>query len=219
MLKQLFGLDRPSTLIEGAFRDIAGMLQQAGRMLDHSLAVLLDNRETELDLESMDDEIDEAERMVRRSILEHLNVSPKQDLVASLILSSIVQEAERIGDFARGLPKIAALAKEPRVGPFADDLRSLAMRVRALFDQCDEAFREGDAEMARALMLTHRELKVELNHYIDRVANSDLTADMALVYGISATMLRRISSHLSNIVSTVNQPFDRIRHYGGGDIT
>ncbi len=214
MLKQLFGLGRPSTLIEAAFRDITRMLQQAGRMLDHSLAVLLDNRELEVDLEGMDDVIDEAERMVRRSILEHLSVSPRQDLVASLILASVVQEAERIGDFARGLAGVAALAKAPRSGPFADELRTLALRVRSLFEQCEEALREDDGVMARALMVTQRELKAELTRYLHEIADSDLTADMALVYGSSATMLRRISSHLSNIVSTVIQPFDRIRHGG-----
>ncbi len=216
MFKQLFGLSRPSTLIEAAFRDVTRMLQQAGRMLDHSLAVLLDNRELEVDLEGMDDVIDEAERMVRRSILEHMTVSPRQDLVASLILASIVQEAERIGDLARGLAEIAALAKGPRGGQFADELRALAVRVRPLFEQSEEAFREDDGVMARALMVTHRELKAELTHYLHEIADSDLTADMALVYGSSATMLRRISSHLSNIVSTVIQPFDRIRHGGEG---
>ncbi len=212
MLEKLFGLGRPSALIDSAFSDVIRMLQQAGRMLDHSLAILLDNREPEVDLERMDDVIDEAERMVRRSILEHLNVSPRQDLVASLILSSIVQEAERIGDLARGLPEIAALAKGPRGGPFADELRALAVRVRPLFEQSERAFREDDSEMARGLMVTHRELKAELNRYVREIADSDLTADKALVYGTSARMLRRISSHLSNIVSTVIQPFDRIRH-------
>ncbi len=217
MFEKLFGLGKPSSLIEAAFRDVIRMLQQAGRMLDHSLAVLLDNRELEVDLGSMDDVIDEAERMIRRSILEHMTVSPRQDLVASLILASIVQEAERIGDFARGLPEIAALAKRPRSGPFADELRTLAVRVRSLFEQCEEAFREDDSAMARAIMVTQRELKAELTHYLREIADSDLTADMALVYGSSATMLRRISSHLSNIVSTVIQPFDRIRH-GGEEI-
>ncbi len=212
MFRRLFGLSRPSTLIEAAYRDVTVMLQQAGRMLDHSLAILLDNREPEVDLERMDDVIDEAERMVRRSILEHLNVSPRQDLVASLILSSIVQEAERIGDLARGLAEIAALAKEPRGGHFADELRALAVRERPLFEQSEKAFREDDSEMARELMVTHRELKAELNRYVHEIADSNLTADMALVYGTSARMLRRISSHLSNIVSTVIQPFDRIRH-------
>jgi phosphate uptake regulator len=212
MLKQLFRPSRPSTLIEAAFRDVTTMLQQAGRMLDLSLAILLDNQEPKVDLERMDDVIDEAERMVRRSILEHLNVSPRQDLVASLILSSIVQEAERIGDLARGLAEIAALAKKPRGGPFADELRALAVRVRPLFEQSEKAFREDDSEMSRELMVTHRELKAELNRYVREIADSDLTADMALAYGTSARMLRRISSHLSNIVSTVIQPFDRIRH-------
>ena len=212
MLNKLFGLGRRSTLIKSAFCEVTRMLQQAGRMLDHSLAVLLDNQELEVDLDGMDDVIDEAERTVRRSILEHMSVSPRQDLVASLILASIVQEAERIGDFARGLPGIAALAKGPRGGPFADELRSLALRVRPLFEQCEEAFREDDSVLARAIMVTHVEIKVELIRYVHEVADSDLTADMALVYGSSAIMLRRISSHLSNIASSVVQPFDRIRH-------
>ncbi len=90
------------------------------------------------------------------------------------------------------------------------------MRVRSLFEQCDQAFREDDNVMARAIMVNQRELKAELIRYLQEIADSDLTADMALVYGSSATVLRRISSHLSNIVSTVIQPFDRIRH-GGGD--
>jgi phosphate transport system protein len=211
MLKKLFSLGKRSTLIETAFREVTAMLQQADRMLDYSLAVLLDNQELEVDLEVMDDVIDNAERMVRRSVLEHMTVSPRQDLVASLILASIVQEAERIGDFARGLAEIAALAKEPRSGPFADELRTLAVRVRSLFEQCEEAFRKDDPVMAHTIMATQRELKAELNHYLQEIADSDLTADMALVYGSSATMLRRISSHLSNIVSTVIQPFDLIR--------
>ena len=212
MLRELFGLGRSSSLIEAAFRDVIRMLQQAGRMLDYSLAVLLENRELEVDLEGMDDVIDEAERMVRRSILEHMTVSPRQDLVACLILASTVQEAERIGDFARGLAEVAALAKGPRSGPFADELRMLAVRVRSLFEQSEEAFREDDSVLAHAIMATHRELKAELTRYVHEIADRDLTADMALVYGSSATMLRRISSHLSNIVSTVIQPFDRIRH-------
>ena len=133
-------------------------------------------------------------------------------MVASLILASIVQDAERIGDFARGLPGIAGLAKSPRSGPFADELRSLAIRVRPLFEQCEEAFREDDSTLARSIMVNHVALKAELTRYVHGVADSDLTADMALAYGSSALMLRRISSHLCNIASTVVQPFDRIRH-------
>ena len=101
--KQIFDPVSGSPLVRGAFADVSAMLKQAAEMLEHSLDVLLDNQAVTLDLEQLDDVIDEAERRVRRTILQHLAVNPKQDLVASLILVSMVQDAERIGDYARGL--------------------------------------------------------------------------------------------------------------------
>ena len=212
MFERLFGTSKPSILLEAAFRDITTMLEQSGRMLDHSLAVLLDHAELEVDLDRLDDVVDEGERMVRRRVLEHLTVNPSKDLVASLVLASMVQEAERIGDFARGLAEVAGLAKSRREGPFADDLRALAGRIRPLFETCEEAFRKDDPEMARQVVIAHRQIKRDLVRYSKSIADSDLTADMAITYGGAARILRRISAHLSNIASTVVQPYDRIRH-------
>jgi phosphate uptake regulator len=59
---------------------------------------------------------------------------------------------------------------------------------------------------------THTELKKAFKDYTGKVAESDLSADMAIVYASAARILRRISAHLSNIASTVVQPYDRIRH-------
>lgn len=212
MLRQLFGSGRRSTLVEAAFADVRAMLQQSARMLDHSLAALLRNEDLEVDLEQMDDVVDEGERMVRRTILEHLSVNPRQDLVASLILVSMVQDAERIGDFSRGLSELVELAKCPRQGAFADDLSSLASRLRPLFELCEQAFREDDSELASRVIKIHAELKRGFLDYTRQVADSELTADMAIVYASAARILRRISAHLSNIASTVVQPYDRIRH-------
>jgi len=212
MLERIFGLGRTSTLVEAAFRDVSTMLDQSARMLDHSLAALLDNQELAVDLEHMDDVVDEGERMVRRSILEHLSINPRQDLVPSLILASMVQDAERIGDFARGLAEVLSLANSPREGPMADELRGLSSRLRPLFEICERAFREDDIDEARRVVAEHAELKREFTAFIHRVAASDLSADMAIVYAVSARILRRIGAHLSNIASTVVQPYDRIRH-------
>ena len=130
----------------------------------------------------------------------------------SPILRASARGIARIGDLAGGLAGIAGLAKSPREGEFAESLRELAIRVRSLFDQCEEAFHDGNEELAHSLEGSHRELKAELIHYVQRLAQSDLSPDLAIAYGTSANMLRRISSHLSNIASTVIQPFDRIRH-------
>ncbi|HVS04360.1 MAG TPA: PhoU domain-containing protein [Thermoanaerobaculia bacterium] len=211
MFDRLFG-KQSSPLVEAAFGHVSSMLDHSGRMLDLALAALLDNQPLDADLDSMDDRVDEGERLVRRSILEHLSVAPQHDLVASLVLASMVQDAERIGDFARGLGELIPLAGSPRGGPFADRLRAAAGRIRPLFGLCEEAFREDDSEKARVVVTSHLEIKQELGDITRDVAASDLTADMAVVYAIAARVLRRVSAHLSNIASSVVQPYDRIRH-------
>lgn len=212
MFKGFFSGAQRSPLIETAFDDVSEMLQTSARMLDLALEALLDNQPLEADLDELDDPVDEAERMVRRSVLEHLSFNPEQDLVASLVLVSLVQDAERIGDFARGIGELVPLAKSDRIGPFADRLRELAAELRPLFEATERAFRDDDPDAARRVMTRCAELKEDFQELTGRIADSDLTADMAVVYANAARILRRIGSHLSNIASSVAQPYDRIRH-------
>ncbi len=212
MLQRLFGSSGQSGLVESAFEEFSAMLQRAAEMLDLALATLLDNADLEVDLDQMDDRIDEGESKIRRMVLEHLSFSPNKDLVASLVLISMVQDAERIGDFARGLGDLPALARSPRGGPFAEELGQIADRVRPLFQTCEKAFRDDDADLARRVVDQHPQIKADLSAYIGRLAASDLDADMAIVYASTARILQRVSAHLSNIASTVVQPFDKIRH-------
>ena len=212
MLQRLFGSSAQSGLVESAFEEFSAMLHQAAEMLDLALAALLDNADLEVDLDQMDDRIDDGESKIRRMVLEHLSLQPKKDLVASLVLISMVQDAERIGDFARGLGDLPALAKAPRGGPFAEELRQISDRVRPVFQTCEKAFRDDDADLARRVVDQHPQIKADLSEYIRGLADSDLDADMAIVYASTARILQRVSAHLSNIASTVVQPFDRIRH-------
>jgi phosphate uptake regulator len=212
MWERIFGPGEQSNLVDTAFKDVSRMVQQSAKMLDHSLAALLDNEPLDVDLDHMDDVVDEGERLVRRTILAHLSVNPRQDLVASLILVSMVQDAERIGDFARGLGELISIAQSPRQGPFAEGLARIGARLRPLFEICERAFIEDDIERARQVVSTHTELKQETIDYTLQIAKSDLSADMVIVYSAGARILRRISAHLSNIASTVVQPYDRIRH-------
>lgn len=212
MLKRLFGTSTQSSLVESAFQQFSDMLKRASEMHDLAMTALLDNTELEVDLDQMDDAIDEGEASIRRAVLEHLSLNPSKDLVASLVLISMVQDAERIGDFARGLGDVPRLARHPRGGAFADDLRRIDARIRPLFDTCASAFHSDDSATARTVVEEHPSIKAELAEYIERLAASDLSADMAIVYASTARNLQRISAHLSNIASSVVQPFHRIRH-------
>jgi len=212
MFERLFPSAGRSKLIDAAFSDVSTMLRQSARMLELAMGALLDGRPLEVDLDELDDVVDEGERMVRRSVLEHLSFNPQQDLVASLVLVSMVQDAERVGDFARGIAELVPLARSERTGPFADELRVAAEKIRPLFGLCEAAFVEDDPEKARRVLQTYLEVKGELLDYTRRVAESGLGADMAVVYSGAARSLRRVGAHLSNIASSVVQPYDRIRH-------
>ncbi len=212
MLKRLFGTSTQSSLVESAFQKFSGMLQRAAEMHDLAMTALFENTPLEVDLDKMDDQIDDGEASIRRSVLEHLSLSPSKDLVASLVLISMVQDAERIGDFTRGLGDLPGLARSPRSGKFADELRSIDMQIRPLYDICAAAFQADDSDEARKVVDEHVRIKAELSDYIRRLAASDLSADMAIVYASTARNLQRISAHLSNIASSVVQPFHRIRH-------
>lgn len=212
MLKEIFGSSSSSKLIEAAFDDVVRMLRQSALMYDHAIGALLDNLPLEVDLDELDDVVDEGERMVRRTVLQHLAVNPEQDLVASLILVSMVQDAERIGDFARGIAELTELARSERGGEFADRLRAISGELRPLFEDTEKAFSDDDATLARSVVARARDLKKRIIDLTADIAASDLSADMAVVYSASARILRRIGSHLSNICSSVSQPYDRIRH-------
>ena len=219
MFEKLFGLSRPSrpsTLIQSAVDDVCEMLRTSRRMLELSLAALLDNQPLDADLDAMDDAVDEGERMVRRSVLEHLSFDPRKDLVLSLVLVSMVQDAERTGDFAIGLAELVPLTGKRREGPFRDELATTSKWVLPMFGQCEKVFQSGDREGAQQLIDRAAEVRRALTDYIRRVAASDLSADLAVVYSSAARSLRRVVAHLSNIASAVTQPYDRILHEDEG---
>lgn len=212
MFERLFGKKSTSPLIEGAFDDISSMLRKSSEMLRLASLALFDNKPLAVDLDSMDDSVDAGERMVRRSVLEHLAFSPDRDLVTSLILVSMVQDAERVGDFARGLAGLERFARGPRSGPFCERLKALSLRLEPLFGLCETGFRRGDVETSKRVLADADAIKEEAGQVVADVAASDLAADQAVVYSGAARILSRIASHLGNIATTVFQPYDNIRH-------
>jgi len=210
MFKRLFKPGTQSSLIDAAFSDVSSMLAQSENMFDLAIKALLDNQPiTKADLARMDDVVDEGERMVRRTILYHLSVNPKQDLVASLVLTSMVHDAERVGDFAGALGHLVGLAEGPREGAYRDDLRKMVNEIRPMFQLCEQSFREDDPKKSRKVIKAHGLIRKKLTAFRRRVAKSDLTADMAVVYAGASHLLFRTSSHLCNIASTVVHPYDK----------
>ena len=210
-----FFTSEQSPLIRDAIRSVDTMLEVSGEMLDTALAHLLDNEPLAFDLSARDREVNENEQRVRRLVLEHLAIDPGTERTMSLLLVSSVQEAERLGDLAKSLAQAASLADKPRLSPHAEPLRDLRDRLLSLVQDAREGFIEDGATAARRVDDEHRAIKVVVADYLQTLAHADdVTSNEAVVYAISARMMGRVASHLSNIVSATLVPFDQIRRSG-----
>ena len=116
----------------------------------------------------------------------------------------IVQEAERIGDLSKSLAKAAELATAPRVGQSVHPLRRVRDRVQGLFPDVRLGFIQADARAARRVMEAHTSVKVEVADFLALIAEGEIAdTNRAVVLAIAARMIGRVSSHLSNIASSV----------------
>lgn len=199
-------------LITRSLDTLSAMLDTSGRMFAAATATLLDNEALAIDLAAEDATINAHEQEIRRAVLEHVTLSPRDELALSLVLVSIVQDAERLGDLAKSLAKTAELADRPRMGPHVEALRPMRDRVQSAFPRVRDAFLTSDAEAARAVMAEHDRTKADLAAYLKRLAAApDLSSNLAVVMATGGRMIGRTSAHLSNIISGVALPFDQIR--------
>ena len=162
-----------------------------------------------MDIAGEDEAINMGERMVRRLVAEHLTINPKQDLPSSLVLISIVHDVERIGDYTKGLIELSRFRPpDLKGGQYADKCAEIGEMIQPMIAQTLDAFRESNADLARKVMARHREVKVLTDDLVETALKDPESGREATFYCIGARILRRISAHLSNIVSGIANPFD-----------
>ena len=212
ILDSIFRENNFPPLVSEASDEIHAMVQTGRIMFASATGYLLENEVLEDDLSKMDELINNGEQHIRRVVFEHLSLHPEQDMIFCLKLISIVNEAERIGDIAKSIAKVAHLAHQPRMGKLVVPLREFRDAILQMFLRLEEGFFRGNEDEALQIMNTHQELKQKAATYIiDLAAEEDLTGNQGVVYALSARMLNRVSAHIANMASTVVSPIDQIR--------
>lgn len=184
----------------------------ARTMWSAAVSHLLFSAPLEVSLQEMDNGINDRERSIRRAVFKQIEKQPGENLVLSLVLVSTVQDGERIGDWIKHIGALADLTEKPLLGPRLAALRTASEQITGMFDKTYKGFVDGDVKSAREVMVDSDEVKADLRAFIDEVASAtDLTANSAVVLSHAALMMGRVSSHLSNIASSVVLPYERIR--------
>jgi phosphate transport system protein len=210
---ELFGKEN---LLDQAIETTIKMLQTDQEMYLASVKSLRqrDNSDLPFDVFEKDKEINKYERQVRRNVLTHLTVSGTHNIVPGLVLVSIVIDVERIGDYTKNITELAmAHPKKLEGGIFEDQLAEIEQIVKDRFDKITDVIADMDIAKARAILSEHRNVSSKCDQIVTDIINEkdkSLGPGDATVLALYFRYLKRIAAHVTNIASSIVNPFPRI---------
>ena len=214
MLKQflqMLGAKSPMTAMLSEFTQ---MIEKTEWMYDIAIQVLMHKKQPE-EVKSViyakDKEVNEHQRSVRRKIVRHLTLQPGVDVPACLVLMSVVKDGERIGDFCKNILDLATMFDVTfDRGRYKTPLIELSEQVEGLFSKTRKAFERSDEEMARSAMTAGIRINKQCEMLIKQLMVDNLPTKKAVGYTLMARYLKRISSHLTNIATSVVSSVDNL---------
>ncbi|MCF7909924.1 MAG: hypothetical protein K9L58_05370, partial [Candidatus Omnitrophica bacterium] len=152
MFKNLLQFWRGKDFLNQVLDEFKNMLDDTHRMFDSVCRRLINNeKEGELkdNIYSLDKKVNNLEKDIRKRIIEHLAIQPSVDLPTSLLLMSVVKDAERLGDYAKNLFEVTNVLNGPLdKESYLSFFGGVGQDLEKLFDITEEAFIESDEKKA-----------------------------------------------------------------------
>ena len=213
----MFSVFRDADQLENVEHQLIEMLdscQEAFRLATSAAFGEEDVAEAGTLLKSLDKEINKTERAIRRELLVHGTVRGAEvDQGLMLTYMSLAKDIERIGDKCKDIWELGEMGANLSIGEDADELQRHRAHVAELISETLEVFSHEDAEKVHEMI---PRIKADEDHYDSHVAQfvmSDTSARMAAPRALFYRYIKRLSAHLSNILSSVVMPVDRLDFY------
>jgi phosphate transport system protein len=219
MFKKIFNVWKGEGLLKQALECVEDMFTMASINFDNATEELIENLNIKrAKIYLTDKKINECEKLVRRKVLEHMTINPKQDTTYSLILITVAKDIERIGDYVKNIVELAHHhPKKMEKDSYTKELLDIRKRMSEILQNAHDIFEKGDVEKAKEYYKYYREVTEKTDALILRVmAAKELGVRDAVVYSLFSRYLKRISAHLANVLTTVINPFHEVG-YGYGD--
>lgn len=211
--KELFSSD---SLLDEAYDTTVKMLEFDHQMYRDSFRILrkTDTDELPYDFKEADRRINKFEREVRRKVLTHLTVTSQRNLVPGLVLTTIVIDVERLGDFTKNIAGLVKSQKARLRGAVHEEgLKRIEEAIEQEFPQAIDILKNQDEEKAAAIVDEEPFVAKTANGIIDQlvIGNHDtLSGPEAVRLALYTRYLKRVNAHLTNIASSIVNPFPRI---------
>lgn len=218
LFKDVLKLWRSDDLLSQAWNESYEMLNLSREMFIQSVTMLRkhNKEKTLIALKKRDREINEFQRDIRRKVMTHLVMQEDStDIPNGLILINIVVDIERLGDYCKNILDLAiSTPKTFKTEKVSEELKVIEDEVIKRFNQTMEALHSQDSEVAKELIATHRKMVAKTSDkLVDQILKGKITFNSeskAATVAIYARYLKRIGSHLTNIMTTLVNPFEAI---------
>jgi phosphate uptake regulator len=211
MLKEFLNAWSGGNLRRRAFQNAKDMFQLDRDVFQLATQHVFDSDQIEA-VRRLDQQVNDKEIEIRKLIVEHLTLNPKQDTSSCLSLITVAKDLERIGDYSKSIAKL----KDMYGGPLPkDDWATEFLRIRDVINTrlqgAARAFMDADEDLAKNVLVNHKELSAQCKDVIERLLQDDsLTPRQAVVYTLMSRYLKRVNAHTSNIITTVSNPFHMV---------
>ncbi len=211
MFKDLFVWWKEDVLLKRALEGAREMIEITKDMFDFATARFLGEVKEEHDIYETDKSVNMLEIEIRKKVYEHLSINPKQDITSSLVLTTIVIDIERIGDYAKNIYELSQLATPESETKYYEEAKRLTHHVNVLLSQIDEALKDGDVEKAKELMEEKNWICKKCEGIIrETIIDESMKVRSAVIYSLFFRYIKRATAHIGNIASSIVNPFYRI---------
>jgi phosphate uptake regulator len=214
MWKEILAGFRSGGLCEEAFQEALIMLKASHAMHVDAVSALHEKGVMVADIYERDRHLNKYERNVRRKILTHFSVSPKPDLNMGLVVTSIVIDIERIGDYTKNIVELAVgLPEEFDGGELAAEFDELERVIGEMFENIVPALEGPDEQIAREIIRSHKSVAGRVERGLQLLRSDQVLkgrSGQAVTAALYLRYLKRVSAHLRNIATSVVNPFHRI---------
>ncbi|MFU8840220.1 MAG: PhoU domain-containing protein [Nitriliruptoraceae bacterium] len=192
---------------------IQRMLADDRVVFDLAMSTLLDGVEwkgVKREIKATDQRVNDGEREIRRDLVVHASVVGAIDTPAILVYMSIVKDIERIGDYGKNLRDLARDGADLSAYPAWHETRT---EVSGMIVDTAEVFASRDAERARELLARGDELLDAFDRTVSAIVRGEDDRPQAVARALAARYIKRIVAHLTNVLSAVVMPIDRLDYF------
>jgi len=162
------------------------------------------------EIKATDQRVNEGEREIRRDLIVHASVVGAIDTPAILVYMSIVKDIERIGDYGKNLRDLARDGVDLSGFSAWSELHT---EVAQMITDTAEIFGARDDTRARELLVRGDELLDGFDDLVSSIVRGEDDRPHAVGRALAARYVKRIVAHLTNVLSAVVMPLDRLDYF------